>query len=162
MLNSLRARACDSCGASAPNGNFQDVTQQRGAGSLKIFAISRTLSSTQWHSRSGRATWHILDISYGFSSYYGVWVPFFLPPWFFILCLFVFLFFFKCLTKYPDTFRTGCGQREDSTSCDEVPNCDTSEAERYISHQWCCSNSGNALLICFCFFNAPSPFFKPS
>lgn len=81
MCKVFRARVVTHVVSSASNGNFQDITQQRG-GEQKSSVIFLRLSSTQWHTSSGRATWHILDILYGFYSPYGVRLPVCLPFFF--------------------------------------------------------------------------------
>lgn len=109
-----------------PNGNFQDVTQQRG-GQLKILATSpKLIRSTQWQwirqsnmTQSGYLTWIFL-LLWGMSV--------FLPLYSLIMA-----WFFFVLIKYSDTFRNNCGQWKDSTSCDEVRHSDTSETEGCVS-----------------------------
>lgn len=135
--NLLDLTGCDSYDVPAPcsNGHFQDVTHSRGAGSWRSL-LFLSLSAAHNDSGSGKATWHTLDISHGYSYhyyyYYYHWVRvIFLPLYSLIMAWF---FFSLHLIKYPDTFRNNCGQWKESTSCDEVRHSDPSETEG-----WCVS-----------------------
>lgn len=55
----------------------------------------------------------------------------------YIRCVFLILFFF-CTNPICATCRNNCGHCGASTSCEEVPNCDTSETGGSVSHQRCC------------------------
>lgn len=54
-----------------------------------------------------------------------------------------YLFFLNYFFLPCPTCSNNCGQCGASTSCEEVPNCNTSETEAFVSHpRCCCCSSG--------------------
>lgn len=79
---------------------------------------------------------------------YLVGYDFFFLHFLFIYVLFLIIFFF-CTNTICAACRNNCGHCGASTSCEEVPNCNTSEAGRSVSHQRCCRCSSGESQMTF-------------
>lgn len=82
----------------------------------------------------------------------GCFLFIFLVSWgttlFSIRCVFLIPFLF-CTNTICATCRNNCGHCGASTSCEEVPNCNTSETGGSVSHQRCCRCSSGEVQTTF-------------